>query len=112
MVIQKVIPYGIIIDGRRNKTVMEIVIHPRISKRHPDLNEEDVREAWDNFLLSGIRAESKRFPEVLRVGHDRQGRELEMVGALLEDGWLVFHAMTPPSKKTLSELDRIRRNRT
>jgi hypothetical protein len=90
---------------------MEIIVHPRIVKRHPELNEEDIREAWDNFLISGLRMESKRFPEELRVGYDKLGREIEMVGTMSGGIWLVFHAMTPPSKKTITELDKIRRNR-
>jgi len=90
---------------------MEIVIHPRISKRHPELQSEDIRVAWENFLLSGMRAKSKRFPEEVRVGYDKQGREIEMVGTMSEGSWLIFHAMTPPSKKMIIELDKIRRNR-
>ena len=35
-----------------------------------------------------------------------------MVGVLLADGtWLVYHAMTPPSKKTLREIENARRER-
>jgi len=90
---------------------MKTVIHPRIAQRHPELTEKDVREAWNNFLLSGTRTESKNFPEVVRIGYDKQGREIEMVGAQTDDAWLVFHAMTPASKKTIRELDQIRGKR-
>jgi hypothetical protein len=39
------------------------------------------------------------------VGFDGKGRLLEMVAVLGPDGiWLVYHAMTSPSKKTLKEL--------
>jgi len=44
------------------------------------------------------------------TGYDPQGRYIEMVGVLLADGaWLVYHAMTPPSKKTLREIENARR---
>ena len=40
----------------------------------------------------------------MRVGFDLKAREIEMVGVLTADGWLVYHAMTPPSKKTMDEM--------
>ena len=40
----------------------------------------------------------------MRIGYDLRGRRIEMAGRLLEDGWLVYHAMTPPSKKTEREI--------
>ena len=61
-------------------------------------------------MISGIRTESKDYPEFLRIGYDQQGKELEMIGTLTEDGWLIYHAMTPPSKKMISEIEKIRRN--
>lgn len=46
----------------------------------------------------------------MRTGYDLHGRYIEMVGVLLPDGtWLVYHAMTPPSKKTLREIENARR---
>ena len=46
----------------------------------------------------------------MRTGYDPQGRYIEMVGVLLADGaWLIYHAMTPPSKKTLREIENARR---
>ena len=46
----------------------------------------------------------------MRTGYDLHGRYIEMVGVLLADGaWLVYHAMTPPSKKTLMEIEDARR---
>lgn len=46
----------------------------------------------------------------MRTGYDLHGRYIEMVGVLLSDGvWLVYHAMTPPSKKTLKEIEAARR---
>ena len=42
----------------------------------------------------------------MRIGFDAQGRELEMAGAMSGGEWLVYHAMTPPSKKTRAEIER------
>ena len=89
---------------------MNIEIHPRIEEQHPEIKNEDVLEAWQNFVIGGTRTKSKNYPEVLRIGYDQKGRELEMVGTLTENGWLVYHAMTPPSKKTTVEIEKIRRN--
>ena len=93
----------------RTGSEMQIIVYPRIAERHPDLSEEDVRFAWQHANISALRTESSNFPEMLSLGHDSQGRLLEMVGAMTFDGWLIYHAMTPPSKKTLLELRRAQR---
>lgn len=86
---------------------MPTIIHPRVSERHPELVGDDVRKAWEECLVSAVRIPGVR---EMRPGFDRQGRLLEMIGALTEEGWLVFNAMTPPSKKSLSEIRRARRS--
>ena len=43
---------------------------------------------------------------------DDKGRELEMVAVELEGGdMLIFHAMTPPSRRTYEELGLVRGGR-
>ena len=87
-------------------------IHPRVFERHPQLAEEDVRKAWNEAYYEGFRLDSPNFPECLRVGEDGHGRQIEMVGVMAEDGWLVFHANTPLSKRVRMEVDsRTRRSR-
>ena len=88
---------------------MPVIVHPRIMERHPAISEEDVLFAWQHAAQTALRTESPNFPEVLSVGCDSRGRLLEMVGTLIVDGWLIYHAMTPPSKKTLTELERAKR---
>lgn len=88
---------------------MDIVVHPRILKRHPDLTETDVLSAWENTIAYLPRLE----PDPLRyiaVGFDSRNRLVEMVAQKTpNDIWIIFHAMTPPSKKTLAELKLVRR---
>lgn len=65
--------------------------------------------AWEGALVSGRRPGTDRW---VVVGADRGGRLIEMVA--VHDGhghWLVFHAMTPPSGRTLEELGAPRRTR-
>lgn len=78
-----------------------VQIHPRVHERHPELDDEDVEAAWENYCFAAVRIPGER---EMRTGYDLRGRYVEMVGVLLADGaWLVYHAMTPPSKKTLKE---------
>lgn len=81
-----------------------VEVHPRIKKRHPDLAEQDVLDAWESCFRSVPRLD--RVPhEYIAVGADRKGRLIEMVVLRSSSkSWLVYHAMTPPSKKTLTEL--------
>lgn len=87
---------------------MRVAIHERVSQRHPEICEQDVIYAWQNFHVAAVRIPGER---EMRVGFDFKGRELEMVGVLTVDGWLVYHAMTPPSKKTRSEIKRAKGGR-
>ncbi|NMW66145.1 hypothetical protein HHJ78_11700 [Mobiluncus mulieris] len=45
------------------------------------------------------------------MGFDQREREMEIVGVLTENGWLVYHAMIPPSKKTRMEIERALRRK-
>lgn len=86
----------------------ELYIHPRIHERHPEINDNDVRVAWFGSIRSAQRENDIRV--WVSIGMDSQGRLLEMVSRHDAHGrWLVYHAMTPPSKKTLYELGAIRR---
>ena len=76
-------------------------VHPRVNKRHPELSDADVEYAWEHFAIAATREVGHR---EMRVGFDLKAREIEMVGVLTADGWLVYHAMTPPSKKTMDEM--------
>lgn len=82
-------------------------VHPRVHDRHPEIDDADVICAWDGFAEGVVRDIGER---ELRVGFDSKGRELEMVGVLAGGGWLVYHAMTPPSNKTRAEIRKARRN--
>ena len=44
-------------------------------------------------------------PQYAALGYHRNGRLLELLAALQEDGSiLIYHAMTPPSKKMMTEI--------
>lgn len=85
---------------------MEPEIHPRVHERHPQIDDDDVRFAWSHRYYEALRTDSPNFPEYLWIGRDARGRELEMVGTMTEDGWLVYHANTPLSKRTVLEVRR------
>jgi len=83
-----------------------IDVNPRISKRHPEILETDVSSAWKNAFVI-IERSGVPLPDVVLValGSDTNGRLIEMVGSVTRSGAVhIFHAMTPPSKRTLEEL--------
>lgn len=61
-------------DDRWN-TMLELVVHPRVSARHPQLSDEDVRVAWQNSFFQALRTGSKNSPEYLWIGIDGKGRD-------------------------------------
>ena len=76
-------------------------VESRVRQRHTELLDSDVEHAWSSYLCAATRVPGER---EMRLGHDRRGRPLEMVGVFCDDGWHVYHAMTPPSKKTFNEV--------
>jgi hypothetical protein len=78
-------------------------IHPRVSKRHPEVSGSDVLTAWSNLICRTRRTDAYD-DNFIAVGFDPAGRLLEMVAIQTnEDEWLVFHAM-PATNKALAEL--------
>ena len=83
----------------------KVLIDSRIGKRHPELTDNDVMDAWNNVIHSKTRLEEQPY-ECVAVGMDSSGRLIEMVAVRLSSGdMLIFHARTPPTKKTLKELE-------
>ena len=72
------------------------------------LEEESILYAWNNFLRLQHRG-SPHEGEVVAVGHDKSGRLIQMVAAEREFGYLIYHAMTPPTERVLIELGLKRR---
>lgn len=87
----------------------KVEIHPRVFKNHPQLSEEDILTAWENAYYEALRPESPNFPEYLWIGQDSKGRDVEMVGTMKVDGWLIYHANTPLSKRVKDEIKKGRR---
>jgi len=91
-------------DDITNDSAKEIVfVHLRVIERHPELSEKNVLDAWNN-CIHARRREDKDSNEYIAIGSDQNGRLIEVVAKLDADAWLIYHAMTPPSKKTLKEL--------
>lgn len=81
----------------------EIKVHPRVSRRHPEVSDEDVVDAWSRFVRMTSRTGCYD-DNYVAVGFDCRGRLLEMVAVRDKEGeWFVFHAM-PATSKTLDEL--------
>ena len=84
-----------------------VVIHPRVMERHPELTEEDVREAWLGYVRMTRREGDDDY--FVAVGFDSRGRAIEMVAVeMLDGGWYIYHAFTPPTKRVLRELGLMR----
>ena len=79
-----------------------IGIHPRVTRRHPEIANDDVVAAMKGML----RYKQRSTGEWLAVGIDGKSRLIELVYQYdpEDDFFFVFHGMTPPSGKTLREL--------
>ena len=82
-------------------------IHQRVHERHPELDDGDVEAAWESYCFAAVRIPGSARCERATTCMAGTSRWL---GSVLADGaWLVYHAMTPPSKKTLREIENARR---
>lgn len=88
---------------------MKVVVHERVCRKHRELTEQDILTAWFNSANLTLRMDSPNFPEYVCTGFDSRGRSIEMVAVISEDGILIYHAMTPPTKATLREIRRSQR---
>lgn len=80
----------------------EIIVHPRVRERHPEITDEDVRKAWANCVRSAVRHDTG---DVVAVGIDERGRLVEIIARRVSvDALVVYHAFSPPTKKMLMEL--------
>ena len=86
----------------RRAGTSQIGVHPRISRRHPEVSEADVMAA----MRSMIRYKQRESGEWIAVGTDSRSRLVELVYIYDadDDYFFVYHGMTPPSGKTLREL--------
>lgn len=84
-----------------------VIVHPRVMERHPELDEQDVREAWECYVRMARREGGDDY--FVAVGFDRSARAIEMVAVETAEGdWYVYHAMTPPTHNVLRELGLMR----
>ena len=66
------------------------------------LTESEILYAWNNY----VRMQQRPAPNeeyVAAIGCTQSGDMVQMVAVIVEDGYLVIHAMTPPTTKVLKE---------
>lgn len=80
-----------------------LVVLDRIKKRHPDITNEEVVSAWESRIKTQFRVDEDK-PYLISVGVSNTGKVLEMIAFEDESDVVIFHAMTPPSKKFLKEI--------
>lgn len=79
----------------------DVVVHPNCYKH--GLEYDDVVSAWENVAAYTVR-ESFSGDRMVVVGYDTRGRACEVIGLRKPYGWLLVHAMTPPTNKTILEV--------
>lgn len=76
-----------------------IQVHARVHWRHPEIDDEDVIQAWCGAMLFAERTDSPHRPAYAAIGYDSRGRPIELVATIQSDGTvLIYHAMTPPRR--------------
>ena len=82
--------------------MQEIYIHPHALKH--GLSEDEIKEAWRNFVAQTKRLMPKD-DQIVCVGFCKNYCDaIQMIAVENEKGLLVFHAKTPPQASILKEL--------
>lgn len=84
---------------------MRIFVLDRVHERHPELSEEDVVTAFRSVMTDAERDDGTW----MAVGLDGRGRNVEMLYKTRGGDVLIYHAFTPPTKKFMRQIERIRR---
>lgn len=80
-----------------------VIVLNRVFLRHPELTIVDVKSAWKARIKTQYRVSDEK-PYMVAVGLASNGKPVELIA--FEDGAdiVLFHALTPPTKKLLREL--------
>lgn len=83
----------------------QVIVSSLIQKEHPKIDQEDVISSFRSML----RYKKREGDEYLAIGSDRKGRILELVYLYdrKNDFFLIYHSMTPPTKKAFKDLEMI-----
>ncbi|MDJ1651544.1 MULTISPECIES: hypothetical protein [Gordonibacter] len=81
-----------------------VIVLDRVTERHPDLTKAEVVSAWEWRLKTQFRLDGDK-PYLVAVGVSSSGKPLEMIAFDDRGDTVIFHALTPPTKKLLAELD-------
>jgi 50S ribosomal subunit-associated GTPase HflX len=74
------------------------------------LSECEVFYAWENYVRKRYRKRPNN-DRIIAIGYDQSERLIEMVASEKLSHVLIYHALTPPTKKMLKELGLERRGR-
>jgi hypothetical protein len=85
---------------------VEIIVAEHALKH--GLTERQIRYAWGHYLAM----QHRRAPaedEVIAIGHEQRGRLVQLVAIERKRAIIIYHAMSPPTRRMLAELGLRRR---
>jgi hypothetical protein len=80
-----------------------IIVLERVTKKHPELTNDEVLSAWESRVKTQFRLSSEK-AYMVAVGVSSNGKLIEMLAFDDEDDTVIFHALKA-TKKILNELD-------
>ena len=73
------------------------------------LSFEQIEYAWNHPVRKQYRGAPQE-GQILLIGLDREGRFIELIAAEHSYGTVIYHAIEPPTRAVLIELEMLRRN--
>ncbi len=78
----------------------QIIILDRIHERHPNISRNDVLTAYNTPLVDARRENG----DWISIGLDDKARDMELIYRQRGRIIVIFHALTPPTKKFINEI--------
>ena len=88
---------------------MRIIVLDTIQERHPHISKKDVISAFHSVYIT-VQREDTNGSETpwIAIGLDARGRDMEICYVQKNSTIIIYHALTPVTKKMLNEINHLK----
>lgn len=84
----------------------KVEVHPHALVH--GLSVEEILQAWFSVYIWTFRVEESEREIFVGIGKGFHDRDIELIAAMSDGNYLIFHAMTPPTRKIKLEVGLLR----
>lgn len=81
----------------------EVIVHPRIHRKHPNITDEEVLFAWEH-IIKWVHKLDTELADIVAIGVDSKARLMELIAVEDNDGYMIYHAFVPATDNIIREV--------